>query len=129
MLATLKIPMIFLGKVKGMRVGLQASFFSLDVESLYTNIETERGLAAVEACLRKYPQEGRPDGALLRLLELSLIIIKLFNNRHFLQVKGTAMGKRFAPAYGNIYMLEWEESVFPKCETLPAQYWRYLDDI
>lgn len=72
----------FLEKVKEIRVGFQASFFSLDVESLYTNIETERGLAAVEACLKKYPQEGRLDGGLLRLLELSLTR----NHPHFLHL-------------------------------------------
>lgn len=39
------------------------------------------------------------------------------------------MGKKFAPAYVNIYMAEWEETFFPKCKRLPVQYWRFLDDI
>lgn len=47
----------------------------------------------------------------------------------YLQVKGTAMGKRFVPAYANIYMAEWEEEIFKKCKKLPLLYLRYLDDI
>jgi len=47
-----------------MRIGSQASLFSLHVESLYTNIETQRGLAVVKCCLQRYPQEGRPDESL-----------------------------------------------------------------
>lgn len=39
------------------------------------------------------------------------------------------MGKKFAPAYANIYMAEWEETLFPKCPHLPAVYYRYLDNI
>ena len=39
------------------------------------------------------------------------------------------MGKKFAPAYANIYMADWEHTVFPKCPKLPSLYVRYLDDI
>ena len=39
------------------------------------------------------------------------------------------MGKKFAPAYANIYMAHWEETVFQKCPKLPTNYFRYLDDI
>ena len=39
------------------------------------------------------------------------------------------MGKKFAPAYANLYMWVWEETAFLKCKTLPLMYLRYLDDI
>lgn len=39
------------------------------------------------------------------------------------------MGKRFAPAYANIYKAEWEEKAFKKCHLLPKIYLKYLDDI
>lgn len=39
------------------------------------------------------------------------------------------MGKRFSPAYANIYMADWEESAFLECPKLPIIYLRYLDDI
>lgn len=32
-----------------------------------------------------------------------------------MQIKGTAMGKKFAPAYDNIFMAEWETSALEKC--------------
>nr|XP_049581060.1 uncharacterized protein LOC125971932 isoform X2 [Syngnathus scovelli] len=44
-------------------------------------------------------------------------------------VKGTAMGKRFSPAYANIYMAEWEEVALACCTKKPIAYLRYLDDI
>lgn len=112
----------FLGKVQGIRIGPDSSLFSMDVESLCTNTEIERGLEAVAKCLRKHPMEDRPDQS-IRRNDFG------FNGRHFLQINGTAMGKRFAPAYANIYMADWEESVFLKCKSKPSHYWRYLDDI
>lgn len=44
-----------------------------------------------------------------------------FNGQYYLQIKGTAMGKRFAPAYANIYMAEWEKTTFEKCRKLPKE--------
>lgn len=54
-----------------MKLNKEVKLFSMDIESLYTNIETERGLAAVRKCFEKYPNEDRPEAAILRLLELS----------------------------------------------------------
>lgn len=42
--------------------------FSLDVDSLYTNIETLLGLKAVGDCFNKYPDASRPNEAILELL-------------------------------------------------------------
>lgn len=120
----------FLEKVKQLQVPAEAFLFSLDVESLYTNIEIPLGLAAVGECLARYPEVSRPDEAILQLLELSLTRNDFeFEGSYYLQIKGTAMGKRFAPAYANIYMAQWEETVFPKCKKVPLVYFRYLDDV
>lgn len=120
----------FLKKVQGMKISPNARLFSMDVESLYTNIDSERGLEAVKRCIQRYPVEGRPEESLLRLLELSLTRNDFeFNGRYFLQVKRTAMGKKFVPAHANIYMAEWEQLVFPKCKFLPIQSCRYWDDV
>lgn len=51
-----------------------------------------------------------------------------FNGNSYLQVHDMAMGK-FAPAYANIYMAEWERNVLPKCPRRPLVYLRYLNDI
>jgi len=47
----------------------------------------------------------------------------------YLQIKGTAMGKRLAPAYANIYMANWEQTVLPTCPQSPKCYLRFLDNI
>lgn len=62
----------FLEKVKGSKVPSDAFLFSLDVESLYINIETPLGLAAVRDCFARFPDASRLDEAILKLLELSL---------------------------------------------------------
>ncbi|XDV35105.1 hypothetical protein PO909_005132 [Leuciscus waleckii] len=120
----------FLEKVQSLRVPPDAFLFSLNVESLYTNIETPLGLRAVRDCFARFPDASRPDEAILELLELSLTRNDFeFEGGFYLQIKGTAMGKRFAPAYANIYMAQWEETVFPKCEEVPLSYFRFLDDV
>ncbi|XDV25687.1 hypothetical protein PO909_029562 [Leuciscus waleckii] len=120
----------FLDKVKSLKVPPGAILFSLDVESLYTNIETPLGLKAVRDWFSRYPDASRPDEAILELLELNLTCNDFeFEGEFYLQIKGTAMGKRFAPAYANIYMAQWEETVFPKCEKTPLSYLRFLDDV
>lgn len=58
-------------KVKGIKLS-KAFFVSMDIESLYTNTETEMGLAAVMKCFKKYLDKDRPEMEILRLLEMSL---------------------------------------------------------
>ena len=39
------------------------------------------------------------------------------------------MGRKYSPAYADIYLTDWEESAFLKCPSRPLIYFRYLDDI
>ena len=120
----------FLAKVASLRLREPCFLFTMDVNSLYTNIEIPLGIQAVRDIFDRYPDASRPDEVLLRLLDISLTRNDfVFQDRFYLQIKGTAMGKRFAPAYANIYMAAWEDTVFPTCQLLPAIYLRYLDDI
>lgn len=65
----------------------------MDVESLYINNKTERVLAAVRSCFRKYLDKGRPDEIIFRQLELSLTKNDFeFNGQYNLQIKGMAKG-------------------------------------
>ena len=101
----------------------------MDVESLYTNIDTRMGLEAVQTLMDENPDPSRPDQD-IRLLDISLSKNDFeFDNQYYLQVKGTAMGKLFAPAYANIYMATWESTILPKCSKSPIHYYRFLDDI
>lgn len=105
-------------------------FFSMDVESLYTNIPIQAGIACIRKAFEEHPDPKRPDEELLKLLHINLTRNDfMFNGKYYLQIKGTAMGKKFAPAYANIFMAYWEKEAFLKCKAKPAYYLRYLDDI
>ena len=120
----------FCEKIKSITVPQNAFLFSIDIDSLYTNIETEAGLQAVKEVFNKFPDRERPDTELLELLNLNLTKNDFeFNNKFYLQTKGTAMGKKFAPSYANIYMAQWEDTALKKCRLKPTHYYRYLDDI
>lgn len=120
----------FINKLDQTIINEECKLFTMDVGSLYTNIETPLGLKAVKKWFQKYPDPNRPEEELLKLLEISLTKNDfIFDDKVYLQVKGTAMGKKFAPAYANIYMADWEDTVFPKCTKKPLVYFRYLDDI
>lgn len=88
------------------------------------------GMGAIRKILTRYPDPNRPDEVLMKLLGINLTRNHfMFQGDFYLQTKGTAMGKCFAPAYANIYTADWEETAFSKCEFLPRACIRYLDDI
>lgn len=120
----------FIDIVKALKIPPNSYFFSMDVDNLYTNIPIPAGISCVEKIFLKYPDPRRPDQELLRLLEINLTRNDfMFDGEFYLQIKGTAMGKKFAPAYANIFMANWEREALQKCPQQPACYVRYLDDI
>ena len=65
-----------------------------------------------------------------RLLELSLLYNDfVFNNQWFLQTSGTAMGKKYAPSFANIFMANLEEEVLSKAKCKPLVMFRFIDDV
>lgn len=120
----------FLEKVRNLEVPENAYLITLDIESLYTNIQTKDGIEAVEKMFRRHSQELRSDKEVIELLKLSLECNDFqFNGEWYLQTSGTAMGKKFAPAYANIMMAIFEEEVLERSAKKPLAYYRYLDDI
>lgn len=120
----------FIEIVRNLRVSEEFYFFSMDVDNLYTNIPILAGIECVSNIFWAYPDPKRPDDELLKLLEINLTRNDfMFNDKFFLQIKGTAMGKKFAPAYANIFMANWEREALPKCPKQPTCYLRYLDDV
>lgn len=120
----------FIQKTQELRIPSDSLLFTIDIDSLYTNIETKAGLEAVRGCMRRYPDSKRPDEYLLKLLEINLTKNDFeFHSKYFLQIKGTAMGKRFAPSYANIFMAHWEETALATALLKPFSYFRFLDDI
>lgn len=61
-----------LNKLSTVRAPSEAFLFSIDISSLYTNMDTELGSQAVRQAFSRYPDATRLDEALLQLLELSL---------------------------------------------------------
>ena len=120
----------FLNKLKQVKINENSLIVTMDVESMYTNIDHESGLAAVKKAFENNPDPRRPDQEILDLLELSLKNNDFeFNGETFLQIKGTAMGKKFAPSYANIFMADFETEAMKKCYLKPTVYFRFLDDI
>ena len=120
----------FLDKIKTTKIPEGAFFFTIDVESLYTNIETGAGLRALTLTVDKRKPQNFPLDLITELLKINLEGNDfLFDDKYFLQIKGTAMGKIFAPSYADIYMSVWEEEALSKCDKRPLLFYRYLDDI
>ena len=107
-----------------------ALLITIDVTALYTNIENKEGVEAVKTIFQQNPDPERPDEEILELLKLSLENNDFeFNGKWYLQTWGTAMGKKFAPNYANIFMAKWEKEALNKCNRKPLFYKRFLDDI
>ena len=123
-----------------------AILVTADVESMYTNIAHEPGMAAVEACLESNPvtldsEDGPqmkrpPTYSFMKLLELCLTRNDFyFDGEFFTQRKGVSMGKIFAPNLANIFMAQWEnrmlhqDSLSRASVEAPHTYKRFLDDI
>lgn len=120
----------FIEKVQQITLPEEFILFTMDVDSLYTNINIDEGIQAIKNIFSRHPDIRRPDKELLLLLDINLRRNDFkFDDLFFLQIKGTAMGKKFAPAYANIFMAEWETTVLNSCKIKPLHYFRYLDDI
>ena len=109
---------------------------TLDVSSLYTNIPNEEGGRAVAFWLSQYrPPSKIPIGepsnsSILSLLKMVLEFNNFqFNNNHFLQVGGTAMGTRVAPTLANMFMGDFERKHVYTYRLQPLIWVRFIDDI
>ncbi|XP_070555267.1 uncharacterized protein [Ptychodera flava] len=88
---------------------------TFDVTSLYTNIPIDEGIAACQKVLDKRTEQVPPTKTIIRFLKLILHNNNFtFNNSHFLQVFGTAMGQKMAPCYANISWANWNFRSYKK---------------
>jgi hypothetical protein len=105
---------------------------TIDVTSLYTNIPNQEG---IEAC-RKFlsttnnTQDNPSTESILQLLHHVLTKNNFdFDNRHYLQTGGTAMGTKVAPSFANLFMADFEDKYVYTYQTQPKLWLRYIDDI
>ena len=83
---------------------------TLDVSSLYTNIDTDEGLTIVREELEKSGQNNPSAATITLLLEKVLKLNNFtFRDLNYIKIKGTAMGTRAAPNFANVYMGRFED--------------------
>ena len=114
---------------------------SFDVVSLYTNISHELGIKAIDNWLTKYPNLIHKRFSKDFILESIKTILEnnnfLFNDVMYNQVRGTAMGTKFAPTYATLVLAYLEEILYTKVPMtfdqefalyIKENWKRFLDD-
>ncbi|NJL55419.1 hypothetical protein HC928_09700 [bacterium] len=117
----------FVSKIRDIKIYPNTLLVTGDVTALYTNMAFERTMNIVKQALSKHPCPRRPDDHILKLLELTMTRNDFeFHGNYYLQTCGMAMGKTYAPALADLYMLEIDEYM----RNWPLQiHYRFLDDI
>lgn len=116
----------FVRKINSLDIPENCFLATLDVESMYTNIEHDYGLSAMRDAIPSFP----PYDSIMELLELTLKSNDfLFDGQWYLQSRGTAMGTDFAPHYADTVLAKFERQVLAECQFKPLVFLRYLDDI
>ena len=109
-----------------------AFLVTLDVSSLYTNIPHNQG---IDACRHFLDTRNRTRSTISTetLCDLIRIILTMnnfsFDDKHYLQMHGTAMGTRMAPSYANLFLAKLETDALSRSPHQPHTWWRYIDDI
>ena len=119
----------FISKIRSITIPENALLITLDVESMYTNIDNQDGIRAVEEAFSD--SENNP---LLPFIQKLLQIVLEnndfeFNDKTYLQKSGVSMGIRFAPSFADIFMAKWENDALQKYPLSPLFFGRFLDDI
>lgn len=128
--AYLKNTYDFINKVQNQTVHKNSILVTGDVSSLYTNMNLDRILMIVKDTFEKFPDDKRPDKELLKLLDITLKNNDFeFNGTFFLQIHGTAMGKKYAPSLANLYLQYFDHMAMTGFKIKPILYKRFLDDI
>ena len=52
-----------------------------------------------------------------------------FNQHHYLQIHGTAMGTKMAPSFANLFLGIFETNALSNAPFHPHTWWRYLDGV
>ena len=128
----------FLQKLKEVKLTCstlkQTWLCTLDVNSLYPNIEQQEGADACEEFLETRGTKSIPSNIIKSLILLVLRSHTLnFLGRFFHQVKGTAMETPMAVNFANLFMSKFEKELLSeykkKFGTGPFMWLRYIDDI
>ena len=103
---------------------------TVDVVGLYPNIPHSEGLTSLRRVLEFRENKQISSDTLVELAEIVLKNnIFQFDEKTFKQVRGTAIGTKFAPPYAILFMADLEEKILRASEKKPMIWWRYIDVI
>ena len=106
-----------------------AIMVTIDVVGLYLHIPHDEGLRSREA-LNNRENPEIPTETIVDLAELVLRNNNFeFNENHYLQTLGTAIGTKMAPSYANLFMDRLERRLLSQAQVKPYIWLRYIDDV
>ena len=105
--------------------------FTMDIKSLHTVIPNHRGLQALSYFLDQGTVKEPSTPTLTRLAELVLNLNAFsFNNQHYRQIGGVAMGSKMGPNYACLFVGYIEEQIRSNYTGfVPQLHKRYIDDV
>ena len=122
-------------------VGINDKLVTLDVVNLYSNITSTLGLRSLGFWIDKHREKIDNRFTKEFLLEATELVLKNnffnFDDQHFQQVKGTAMGTKMAPTYATLTLGYLEELMYQQInenfseefsENIKRHWKRYLND-
>ena len=126
----------FINKTRHLLVPCKEAVFlvTLDVNSLYTNIDHTEGIQACKFFLDQRTNQHFPSSTICDLTNLILKSNAMkFTSRIFHQVKGVAMGTPMAVNFSTLFMTKFEQLLLNEYEksygVKPFVWLRYIDDI
>ena len=110
---------------------------TIDVVGLYPHIPHDEGLQAVREALglsnTHHSDRSENSGLKQDIVDFTELVLKNnnfeFDDKHYVQKLGTAIGTRMAPSYANIFMDRLERQLISQAEIKPHTWWRFIDDI
>ena len=124
----------FINKTKELEVTDNDLMVTMDVTSLYTNIDQKEGRDTCESFLNLRSLPSVPTHFITKLIDIILHSNTMFfNGQFFHQIKGTAMGTSMAVNFANLFMSQLEQDMLRDYEqeygVRPTSWLRYIDDI
>ena len=114
---------------------------TFDITSMYTNINNDLGYEAIRFWLEDHPELTPRNISKDFILDALKLVLEFnmfhFNNKIYLQIRGTAMGTKCAPVYPTLVMAYLELELYKKIEQnfgrdirnkFEKDWGRYLDD-
>ena len=103
---------------------------SVDVAALYPNIPHDESLFALQKRLELRRDKKVSTSTLVELAEVALENnVFTFGKKTLKQMRGTAIGTKFAPPYSILFMAELEEEILREVELKPYIWRPFIDDI